>query len=287
MKYLSLVWKIIVHLYNRTDTDRLTRSAASLSYSTLVSVVPFLIVTFYVLKPFPYFHGLGQEIQHFIINNFVSDLASNVNDQLSSFVMQMDSLRMTNIISLGCIVTLMMFNMVHAFNTVWHIEFRYNYFLGFIFYGLMVLIGPIMFAFLLLVLPSLSSIERHFGSTVHEYLSTTMMFLFPLLVSFVVFTVFNWALPTTKVKLRYAAIGGLFTTVFFELAKRLFSYYLSLFSSMSKVIYGAVAVIPFFLLWVYVAWCIILFGAMITNIMQVGLDRSIAIQRHLKNIPKW
>jgi len=88
----------------------------------------------------------------------------------------------------------------------------------------------------------------------------TLIKVMPLLLSVAAFTLIYAAVPNTRVPLRHALAGGIFTAVSFEAAKQLFGLYVSYFPSY-QLIYGAFAAVPLFLLWVYLSWMIVLFGA--------------------------
>src|SRR5690606_30928638 len=74
------------------------------------------------------------------------------------------------------------------------------------------------------------------------------------------FTLIYSAVPNARVPLRHALIGGLFAAVLVEVAKALFGLFVSLFPGY-QLIYGAFATVPLFLLWIYLSWLIVLFGA--------------------------
>jgi membrane protein len=90
--------------------------------------------------------------------------------------------------------------------------------------------------------------------------ASTLLNLLPLLCSMAAFTLIYATVPNTRVPFRHALIGGLFTATLFEAAKQLFGVYVGLFPSY-QLIYGAFAAVPLFLLWIYLSWLIVLFGA--------------------------
>ena len=82
----------------------------------------------------------------------------------------------------------------------------------------------------------------------------------PLLLSIAAFTLIFVAVPNTRVRLRHGLAGGVLVALLFEGAKACFALYVALFPSF-QLIYGAFATFPLFMLWIYVSWMIILFGA--------------------------
>jgi len=139
--------------------DNLLHLAASLSYSTLISIVPFLIVTFYILSLFPQFHGIGQIIQKLLLNYFVSGLNHTIEQQLNHFIDQMSQLKIINISALVIVNLLMMNTLVNAFDSIWHSKTHYSTALSSLFHLLILLFSPIVFACLLLLGPYLASLH--------------------------------------------------------------------------------------------------------------------------------
>lgn len=90
----------------------------------------------------------------------------------------------------------------------------------------------------------------------------TLLGLMPLAFSVAAFTLLYSAVPNARVPVRHALMGGVFTAVLFEAAKTLFGLYVSLFPGY-QLIYGAFATVPIFLLWIYLSWMIVLFGAVL------------------------
>lgn len=253
-----------MHLYDRFFDDNCSSFAASLAYSTLLSLVPLLMVSFYVLSFFPVFKGVGHSLQEFILSNFVAGSANVISIHLNDFLKQIRVLSWTNIVALLIASVLMIYNMVHAFNMIWRVKLERHFALSFLIYLGILLATPIVFGALMLgssylaTLPVISDVKSL------NAVSKPVLFILPYTAALVTFTFFNWVLPSTKVPLRYAFVAGMVTTVFFECAKYFFTLYLSLFPTY-RIIYGALATIPIFFIWIYVTWVIILLGALICN----------------------
>lgn len=262
IKHIQNHYRVLGRLLYRFSEEGYSSLAASLAYSTLLSLVPLMLVSFYILSFFPTFEGTGVALQDFILRNFVAASASVIADHFSRFLRQLQVLSLTNLLAFAFVSILLIYNMVHAFNRVWRVRMRYYYGLSFVMYSLVLLLTPIFFGSLMLLSSYLASLPL-FSSAQNPLLTrATVLWILPYFSAFITFTFLNWVLPSTRVKLRFAAVAGLVTTLLFEIAKYLFSLYLSMVPTY-QIIYGALATIPIFLVWLYVTWSIILFGALV------------------------
>jgi len=263
-------------LYHQFFDHHCPSRAASLAYATLLSLVPLMMVSFYVLSWFPMFHGAGEALQKFVVSNFVAGSASVVSQYLNEFLSHLRILSITNISFLGVISILMIYNMVSSFNEIWQVRMHRHFAIAFGIYLLVLLLTPLLFGALLLVvsyfssLPFVANAGESMGAT--QLLKKPFIMLLPHLSEFVVFTFFNWVLPSCKVRLKYAAFAGFLTMILFELAKTGFIVYLQ-YVPTYRLLYGALATIPIFLIWMYVSWLIILFGALVCQLCQRGLPK--------------
>jgi len=240
--------------------------AASLTFTSLLSLVPLLTVSFTVVNLIPAFKGLQQQIQHFVFSNFVAGAAQAIDQYIQQFLVQATHLSITTTIFLFVTVILMIFNIEKALNAIWHVKRRRNswhaaliYLAVLIFLPLLIGLGIVMTSYL----RSIPFIAEH-----SQYFIFTRPFLnyAPFLLTFIAFTILFTAMPNCKVMLRYSATGSFVTTILFELAKQGFAFYIVHFPTY-KLIYGALAAIPLFLVWVYYSWVITLFGAVVCHIM--------------------
>jgi orotidine-5'-phosphate decarboxylase len=99
-----------------------------------------------------------------------------------------------------------------------------------------------------------------------HWVSVSVLRLVPYGFTCVAFTLVYKLLPNCPVQWRHAIAGGLIAAVAFELAKLGFAWYIANFPTYT-MIYGAFAVIPIFLLWVYISWVVVVIGATITAVL--------------------
>lgn len=261
MGFMKRVVKIAVYFRQRFSEDGCSYRSASLAYTTLLAIVPLGIISFGILSLFPYFKGVGKQIEQFVLANFVAESAAAVTKQFTFFMSNVHRLSVINVLFLAIVALMLMYNINRAFNAIWHAEKHFHFTLSFIVYSLVLLFSPIIVASFALLEPFIAQIP---------YIAAPLFFLIPPVLIFSIFTVMNWVLPSCRVRLLHAAIGGFISTVLFELAKYGFKVYLTHFPTY-RLVYGALAAIPIFLIWLYVSWLTILLGALVANIMATGI----------------
>lgn len=267
-------WKVLTYIARRFFEDDCANRAAALSYTTLLSLVPLVLMSFWVLSFFPVLHGTGQVLQQFVVNNFVAHSADVISRELDHFLNRDRLLSWSNLIALAVISILMIYDLVNAFNQIWHIKMKRNFALSFSFYSLVLLLMPVFFGIFILFSSYLAT-QPFIAGLEHIYLlKTSFLSGFPYIAAFLIFTFLNWVLPDCPVPFRSALIAGFITTVFFELAKMLFGWYIGVFPTY-QLIYGALSAIPIFLVWIYISWVIILLGALICHVLTHGIESNL------------
>lgn len=248
-----------VALVRRFIEDRGTGSAAALTYTTLFAVVPMMTVTFAMLSAVPAFQGVGEEIQSFIFRNFVPSSGETVQEYLRAFTSQARQLTWIGVGLLAVTAILMLVTIEKTFNIIWRVRQPRRGISSFLLYWAILSLGPLLLGAGFAVSTYITSLSLISGPDALVGAKTVLGFM-PLLFSIAAFTLLYAAVPNTRVPLRHAIRGGVFTAVLFEVAKALFGLYVSFFPGY-QLIYGAFATVPLFLLWIYVSWLIVLVGA--------------------------
>ncbi len=263
--------RILLYVHQSFFENDCANRAASLAYTTLLSIVPLIMVSFWILSLFPAFVSSGPELQNFVIRNFVAHSAQVINQELNHFLEQIKVLSWSSLVALGVVSVLMIYDMVNAFNNIWRIKMKRHIALSLSFYSLVLLITPISLGIFMATASYLATLPF---MTEIAFLEKPLLYILPYCVAFLIFTFLNWALPSCSVPFRYAAAAGFITTCLFELIKYLFGFYMSYFPTY-RIIYGALATIPIFLLWIYISWVITLLGAMICQILTRGFPPEV------------
>jgi membrane protein len=246
-------------LVQRFLADRGAHSAAALTYTTLFAVVPMMTVTFAMLSAIPAFQGVGEQIQSYIFSNFIPSTGAMIQEYLVAFTNQARQLTWFGVGFLMATALMMLLTIEKAFNDIWRVRQPRRGMSSFLLYWAILSLGPLLLGAGFAMSTYVTSLSLISGPDALLGVRTLLKGM-PLLLSIAAFTLIYAAVPNTRVPLRHAAVGGLFTAVLFELAKQIFGVYVGYFPSY-QLIYGAFAAVPLFLLWVYLSWMIVLFGA--------------------------
>jgi len=246
-------------LWQRFSADKALQSAASLTFTTLFAVVPLLTVTFVMLSAVPALKGVGEEIQRFILANFLPDSGEAVHEYLTAFTSQARQLTWIGVLFLLATAYTMLVSVEKAFNHIWRVRQPRRGVARFLLYWAVLSLGPLLLGAGFVASTYVTSLSLLSGPDALIG-AKPLLRITPIFSSVAAFTLFYAVVPNTRVPLRYALIGGLFAAALFEIAKALFGFYVRMFPGY-QLIYGAFATVPLFLLWIYLSWLIVLFGA--------------------------
>lgn len=249
-------------LWHRINHDGMTTEAGNLAFVSLLALVPLVAVVFSLFAAFPVFSDISVQLKHFIFNNFVPAAGNVVQDYLDRFVANVN--KMTVVGAVGLIVTalLLMHSIDSALNAIWRSQKKRPLVYSFAVYWMILTLGPLLAGASLAISTWLLSLKWVAVSGVTGLIDQALR-LFPLLLSWLAFWLLYSLVPTTRVPQRDALIGALVAGLLFELGKKAFALYITMFPSY-QLIYGVLAVVPILFLWVYWTWCIVLLGAEIT-----------------------
>jgi membrane protein len=245
------------------DRDGCPQAAGALSYSTVLALVPMLAVMFTTLAAVPGLTTWHAAIEDFVFENFLPARGALVRDHIRAFVAQAESLQILGLASLAISAIAMMSTVETAFNAIWKVEKPREWWHRGGIYVALLAFGPLTLT-LMLATTSLAvgtpMIQRHITGAP----SAVALAVMPLISVWVLFAAGYRLVPNRPVALRDALHGGALAALLFEGAKRGFAFYIAHFPQ-QQLIYGAFAAIPLFLVWLYVAWTIVLFGAEFTH----------------------
>jgi membrane protein len=236
--------------------DQCLRSATQLSYASLLAIVPILAICVGLLSAFPGFERLRLEAQVFLFQNLVPNAGVEVSDQLATFVENARSMTGIGTVALLLTAVLLLSTINGAFNAIWRVTEPRPLMVRIMAYWMVLTIGPIFLG------ASLTLSSYGFVSTIMEQGERTfgLTRLLPFVLTAGGFTLLYMVVPARPVAFSHALSGGAVAAALFEALKAGFGLYLRQFPSY-EAIYGALAAVPIFLVWMYLSWAVVLFGA--------------------------
>ena len=271
-------WKSTAHtLRERFREDRLGLTASSLTFTTTIALVPFITVALAVFTAFPMFAKFQNVLQQWVVDSLIPDnIARQVLGYLTQFAGQANKLGVAGVAILLITALALILTIDRTLNGIWRVRKPRPFGQRVLVYWAAITLGPLLLgASLSMTSYAISASKGLVGGMpggVQLLLSALQFFL----MAGGMAAMYHYV-PNTHVKWGHAWSGGLFVSAGFELAKRLLTLYLSKVPTYS-VVYGAFATVPILLVWIYVAWVIVLLGAVITAYLPsllAGLERRV------------
>ncbi len=260
MEILGTLWRFLLFLSLRVREDQWLTAAGAMSYTTLFSLVPLLAVLFSLIAIFPVFDAAVERVQQFIFDNFVPAAGDHVRAYIENFVEHARQLTGVGIAFLVLTALLLMESIDSAINRIWRVGRHRVLLAKFAMYLAVLTLGPMLIAVSIIMTSYLVSFPLIGESGVSAPVLVRLM---PFVLTMLALSLLYIIVPNCRVPVRHGMICAGVAALMFEIAKVGFAIYVANVPSYATI-YGALAVIPLFLLWVYISWAIVLFGAELT-----------------------
>jgi membrane protein len=251
---------------HRFYDERALVTAASLTYTTLLSLVPLFTVALAASTAFPVFDEAVSALQAFVFENFLPDArgVETIAEQIRSFTENAG--RLTAIGTAFFVVTsvMLMLTIDDSLNRIFRVQRRRPLLQQVLIYWGVLTLGPVLIGGSLSA--SSFAVGASLGMLQLDDFAEFLLRVLPFVFTCAALTLLYAVVPYRYVELRHALVGGILAGAAFELAKRGFGLYLAWFPTY-RLIYGAFATIPIFLIWLYVSWLVVLAGAAFTAVL--------------------
>ncbi len=260
------LWAFSRYAARRFIRDRCLTAAAALSYTTLVSLVPLVAIALTVLSVFPLFAEAREQILGALFRNFVPEVGSEIEWWFRQFADTAVRTTAIGVLALAVTVILLLATIEDQLHSIWRAETSRPWLQRGLAYWAVLTLGPLLLA-ASFSLPSYFDIAaRNTGIDPSAIFNRPawhgLVKLLPFALETLVLTLLFELIPNCSVRWREAFVGAIVAAALIEGLKAGFTYYIGYFSSY-RAVYGALAVIPIFLLWQYVIWSVVLFGAVV------------------------
>ncbi len=249
-------------LLQRFREDRLGLTASSLTFTTLISLVPLVTVMLAIFTAFPIFSQFQVALQKYFLQALVPDsIAKPVLGALTQFASQANRLGTVGLVVLMVTALALILTIDRTLNNIWRVRKPRPIAQRVLVYWAAVTLGPLLLGLSLSMTSYAVSSSRGLVNDLPGVVSFVLNTIEFLALAAAMAGLFHYV-PNTHVKWSHALAGGFFVSAGFELAKRGLGLYLGTVP-VYTTIYGAFATVPILLIWIYLGWVIVLLGAVI------------------------
>ena len=272
-QYFDGASQILGLALQRATQAKAVQLAASLTFTTVLSIVPLLAVVLSLFTAFPLFTEFSDALQTFMSNSLMPPTVSEtIMTYLNEFAAQASRLTAIGGGFLVLTVVFLIMSVESALNTIWRVDRQRRVTHRLLVYWAIITLGPVLTGASLYATAFLARESLGLLSNAPIFLEIALKLL-PVLLGALAFGALFIVVPNTRVNRGDALVGGLISALILETMKIGFAYYVASFSTYT-MIYGAFAALPVFLIWVYLCWLGILTGALIAaNLPLLRLGR--------------
>jgi len=265
---LAEVQDLVSFARRRLREEMLPQVAGSLTFTTTLALVPLLTIVLAIFTTFPIFGQLRTALETYFAQALMPKAISNtIIANLTGFADKAKGLSALGAVVLLFTTTAMMGMIERVFNQIWRVRRPRPLMQRMLTYWALITLGPLLFGLSISLTAQLFTVTGGVTKAV-PFLGTLLSSLASLALTTGAYTLLYVAVPNRHVNWRDALWGALAAAIAFELAKRLFALFIRQFPTYA-IIYGALAALPLFLLWMYLSWLITLLGAVVAAALPV------------------
>lgn len=231
-----------------------TYSASALAFITLLSLVPSVSIVLYFFSYFTFFSTAISSAKNYIYQNFLPSTTEQLQIYIDQFLQQTQQLPAISIIFSVLTGILLILTIENSINHIWKVGHQKRNIVA-------TFISWIVLLFMPLLVGYFAFISTYISSFFVSQYQFVLLGILNLITNSLLIGILYISLPTRYVTWQEGLLGGVIAACLFDLGKKLFILYIS-FMTNYEYIYGTLAIIPIFLVWLYFSWSIILFGAL-------------------------
>ncbi len=279
-KRMNLVRKLLARLAElvrvvarRFQEDHGLQTASSLTFTTLLSLVPIITVALTLMSAFPVFQGMSGIIEDWVFDNVVPESAEAIEKYTEQFVDNAAKLTAVGIAFLAVTSIMLLITIDDAFNDIWRVRRPRPMLQRILIYWELITVGPLLMGGSLSLSSWLMGASAGWTQGI-PYAGVSLIKLSAIALTSMALALLYFAMPNRPVQIRDALTGGILAGVVFELTKQGFGFYITNFPTY-KLVYGAFAAVPVFLMWLYISWLVVLLGAVVVAALPEWRQQSV------------
>ena len=267
-RFLGSTAAFSLYALHRFNQDGCFAASGALSYTTLVSLVPLGVIGLGVLSAFPNLAGSREELLQLLFRNFIPGISEQAAWWFQYFAGSAAQATAIGIIGTAAVGVLLLVTVEDQLNAVWRVTVPRPWVQRVLAYWTLITMGPMLIGTSLTLSTYLNHAARRAGldpEAIAQFASGWPHLLarsVPFLLEWLACALLYIIIPNCAVRWRDAMLGATVASVSIEVLKIGFVIYIGSLSSY-QIVYGAIATIPIFLLWMYLSWMAVLLGAVV------------------------
>ena len=259
-KLATIIKQIKVFAGSFVDKE-LTLFAASLSFYTIFTIIPLLLIIMAILTSMPSFSEYYEKIQGFIFSNLMPVNSESVMTQINGFLQNSSKMGAIGFIAILISSLLFFKNFEYIANKIFHAKAR-TLWESITTYWTLLTLTPIALGISFYITGYIATLiaSNSFTSGVN------ILPLVPYIIIWGLFFLIFQIAANAKVNPKASAISSFIVSIIFSVSKNAFIYYVFLNKSYTTM-YGSFAILMFLFLWIYVSWLIFLYGLKLCHII--------------------
>ena len=248
-------------IVRRFLAERCIQTAAALSFTTLLGLVPMVVIGAALIETLPFGIKLTAALENFLTATLLPEKAGTVIAKyLGQFAHRAERIPWLGLAVLAITALMQMLTIEHTFNAIWKVRAQRPFLKRLAMHTIALLAGPLVFGGALASITYLAGISFGFFDE-PRWLRIAFSQILPVVFLALLFALLYWAVPNKPVSRWHAGIAGLLAALAFVGMQRLFALYIVKLPTYATI-YGAFAALPVFLLWLHLSWSMILLGAL-------------------------
>jgi membrane protein len=260
----------------RFRDDRCLSAAASLSYTSLLALVPLGAISFAVLAAFPVFGGVREDIQKYIFANFLPAAGEAVQKYFDLYVANTGRLTAVGIVGLAVTSVLLLNTIENAMNLIFRVKQTRPLVPRLMMFWAVLTLGPLLLGASLSLSTYIYAMSEWAGADAFTGIGGAVTRGLPTVLAVAALVVFYVVIPNRPVRVRDALAGAVVAALLFLGLRKGFALYLAA-GTTYHTLYGTLATVPIFLVWMYLTWSVVLLGGVLTA--SLGDWRGVAARR--------
>lgn len=258
------VRNFLIFLIKRAQNDTVLRVASSLSYTSLIALVPVLAIALAIFSAFPVFGDVREQVKDLIIQNLMPDAGQDISFYFDQFISAAGKLTTIGVVGLALTAVLLLSTIENSFNFIFKVTQPRRFTTKITLYWTVITLGP-------LLLGTAFSLKGYvaFSDAVATFpqIGVILGGVLPFMLTWLLLTCVYVFVPNKKVNFLHALSGGFVAMCLFWVLRTGFAIFM-VKNNTYKTLYGAVAAVPLTLVWMYLSWAAVIFGAVVTASME-------------------